>query len=172
MSERKMPDSYVETVLVELTSQGTTLYSKDNETPAIIHHRDPHHISSWESNPSISLGELEEIIAELAQAGADRVQIFHQEDHGEYHFVGTKLDMELSPEDEMKLKLQILNVEREQEVNYLNQCKANIEVWEKRLQKSWQSIIEAEKELEKIVAQKVGKMTRAEFEVYLKENGL
>jgi len=170
--ERKMPDSYVETVVHECISEGVTIYSKDRETPAIIHHRDPKNISSWEKNPSISIAELEEILAELTSAGADRVQIFFHSDHEEYHFVGTRLEQELDPEDEMKLKIGILLDDHHMQQHYLAQCKSNVTEWEKRVQRSQQAVNDAEKELESLIRKRIGKMTRAEFEVYLKENGI
>lgn len=170
--ERKMPDSYVETVVHECVSENVTIYSKDGETPAIIHHRDPKNISSWERNPSISIAELEEILTELNAEGADRVQIFYHGDHEEYHFVGTHLQQELDPEDEMKLRISVLLDDHHQQQHYLAQCKSNVTEWEKRVQKSQQAVDDAEKELETLVRRRVGRMTRAEFEIYLKENGI
>lgn len=148
MSERIMPSSYVETVVAEVLSEGTILYSKDKETRAIIHHRDPHNISHWERNPSISISELEEIIAELTTAGADRVQIFYHEDHEEYHFVGTKLEQELPYGEELELKIGILVEDYHLTQHYLTSAKSSVTEWEKRVAKSEQTIAAVRTELE------------------------
>ena len=114
---------FTETYVTDIQSETTEFFRGDVDVTVV----DPNKIAYWSDNAaSIDLDELEEIICDLRQKGANRVEIKYHTDHQCYHFYGTRLDEDLDPKAELALKIKELQSDINTRLRFQKEYKENL----------------------------------------------